>query len=225
MASAILDFLMEGFIFDFDGVIVDSERYWKTQGDDFFFPSIIPGWTKADGAKMMGLGVKSGYTLLTSDYKLDMSFDEYWEKLDQSVGNIYTNKCSLLPGVIELTDRLMKLGIPLGIASSSQRVWIEPTLERFNIRERFRAICAANDVDERTKPLPDVYLLAAERLGIAPEACVALEDSTNGLAAAKNAMMKCICIQTDMNVEQDLKRADMIVTHYEELTEEVLRRL
>jgi HAD superfamily hydrolase (TIGR01509 family) len=213
---------MKAFIFDFDGVIVDSESHWKVIGDEEFFPSIVPDWTKADGENMMGLGVQSGYRLLTEQYGLRMAFDEYWKRLDACVGDIYTNRCALLPGVLGLMDRLDALMKPLGIASSSQRHWIEPSLERFHIRQRFRAVCAANDVNERTKPLPDVYLLAAKRLEVDPQMCVALEDSTNGLKAAKAARMKAIAIRTYMNEEQDLSQADLLIKHYDELTTEVL---
>jgi HAD superfamily hydrolase (TIGR01509 family) len=213
---------VNAFIFDFDGVIVDSEFYWKTMGDEVFFPSLIPGWTKDDGAKMMGLGVKTGYELLQKDYGLTLSFDAYWAALDDCVGNIYTHKAAMLPGLEALLERLKQMKIPLGIASSSQRHWIDPTLKRLHIDHYFSAVCGANDVNERTKPLPDVYLLAAEKLGADPRSSVALEDSTNGLLAAKNAGMKCVCIRTGMNPEQDLTKADLLIKHYDELTNEVL---
>lgn len=217
--------MKQAFLFDFDGVIVDSEHYWKTVADVEFFPSLIPGWTELDGAKMMGLGVKSGYALLTEQYGLALSFEEYWTALDRAVSDIYTNKAQMLPGLVPLIERLTALQLPLGIASSSQRHWIEPTLDRLGLHSYFSTVCAANDVNERTKPLPDVYLLAAERLGIDPVSCIALEDSKNGVAAAKNAGMVCLAIRTYMNPEQDVSQADRIVTHYDELTEAVLCNL
>lgn len=216
---------MNAFIFDFDGVIVDSERYWRTIGDEQFFPSLIPEWSKSDGAKMMGLGVKTGYKLLVEEYGLQMNFEEYREKLNKCVDDIYTNKAQPLPGLHSLIERLTSMHLPLGIASSSQRHWLEPTLVRLQLRHFFATVCGANDVDERTKPLPDVYLLAAKRLGVPPEECVALEDSKMGLTSAKNAGMKAIVIRTTMNPEQDLSQADREVRHYDELTEEVLRGL
>lgn len=230
----ILDFLdffyflycfMKAFIFDFDGVIVDSERYWRIIGDAQFFPSIIPGWSTADGAKMMGLGLKTGYKLLVDEYGLTMGFDEYWIELNRCVDDIYTHKAQPLPGLHDLIARLAAMHIPLGVASSSQRHWIEPTLKRLDLEQFFSAICGANDVNERTKPLPDVYLLAAERLGVSPQECVAMEDSKMGLSSAKNAGMKAIAIRTRMNPEQDLSQADMEITHYDQLMEEVLKNL
>lgn len=208
---------MQAFIFDFDGVIVDSERHWRNI-DRTFFASLVPGWSEeVDGARMMGLGVKSGYALLQKEYNVQMPFDEYWAKLDAAVQNIYLNLAQMLPGLPEFLARLEAANVKIGIASSSQRPWIEATLDRLDLRKYFPVVCAANDVDERTKPLPDVYLLAAKQLGVDPRECTALEDSRNGVAAAKAAGMTCYAIRTDMNPEQKLEQADKIIKSFEEI--------
>jgi HAD superfamily hydrolase (TIGR01509 family) len=218
---------MDALIFDFDGVMVDSEKHWKTVGDEVFFPSVVPGWTKADGERMMGLGIQNGFDLLTAEYGLELGFDAYKAKLDEAVGVIYSDMCQLLPGLIELLDRIDTLPKPMGIASSSQRKWIDPALDRFDLRKRFRTVCCANDLEDmsRTKPEPDLYEMAARRLEVDPQKCVALEDSMNGARSAKAARMKVIAIHTDMNEEQDLSIADLHIDHYEELTIEVLKNL
>ncbi len=226
MESAILDFSMkQAFIFDFDGVIVDSERQWRDKGDRIFYPSIIPGWTISDGAKMMGLGFRAGYDFLVRDYGLTMPFEEYERGLNALVDEFYITELHTMPGLQDLIDRVETLGLKKGIASSGSREWIHSVLKDKNLFHHFPIICSANDVGDRTKPNPDVYLLAAEKLGIDPAHCIALEDSCHGIKAAKAAGMTCIAIETDMSALQDLSQADMRVTHYDFLTEEVLKSL
>lgn len=214
---------MHAFIFDFDGVIVDSERHWKTVGDDDFFPSVVPGWTRADGERMMGLGVRAGYDFLVREYGLSLPFSDYERHLLSYVERVYSALAEPLPGLLALLERLENLPVPIGIASSSRRSWIETALQRLNLTSHFPIICTADDVGERTKPHPDLYLLAAERLGVSPHACIALEDSTNGIAAAKAAGMTCLAIRTDMNEHQDLSLADRVVGHLDEITLDFLK--
>ncbi len=215
---------MGAFIFDFDGVVVDSERYWKRL-DTSFFASFIPGWTEGDGANVMGLGVRAVYDKLCSDYGLVVDFEEYDRKLNQAVITVYRDLAKPLPGLLPLIARLGNLGLRLGIASSSRREWVRTCLEQHHLQETFETVCVAEDVEHRTKPLPDVYLLAATLLETPPAQCIALEDSKNGVAAAKAAGMTCIAIHTDMNTEQDLSQADHHIRSLNDLTEEALRAL
>lgn len=217
--------MKQAFIFDFDGVIVDSERLWRDIGDKEFYPSLVPGWTVEDGAKMMGHGIKAGFDRLVTLYGLQMEYEEYLRRVDELTDEIYMSRLELLPGIRELITRVTEIGMKIAIASSGNHDWIESVLVRKDLRETFSVICASEDVNDRTKPNPDVYLLAAERLGVSPAGCIALEDSFNGLTAAKTAGMVCLAIRTDMSALQDLSQADRIIAHYDELTEEVLRSL
>jgi len=216
---------MQAFLFDFDGVIVDSEYHWQQIGDGVFYPSVVPGWTSDDGEKLMGLGAKAVHTLLTKDYGLRMDFGEFERKRHEGVDPIYETLAQPLPGLNGLLDRLTRMNVPLAVASSSHRKWIDMTLERLHLATFFPVITSNEDVGERTKPHPDLFLLAAEKLGIDPAGCVVLEDSTNGIRAAKAAGMTCIAILTPMNDGQDTSGADLSVKHYDELTEEVLKKL
>jgi HAD superfamily hydrolase (TIGR01509 family) len=200
---------MKAFIFDFDGVIVDSERYWR-ELDETFFPGIAPGYTMDHAAQMMGLGRKAGYEFLVQTLGMTMTFETYVTVLDEEVAKIYGDKTALLPGLPELLVRLQKSGYNIGLASSSQQKWVEQGLVRLGIREAFQAISTADDVNHKTKPAPDLYLHAAAALGVSPEDCTALEDSKNGITSAKAAGMTCFAIRTDMNPEQDLSQADEV---------------
>ncbi len=215
---------MRGFIFDFDGVIVDSERYWKDTDKDFF-AKLMPGWNEKDATRMMGLGREAGFDLLTSEYGLRLTYEEYERQLEESIADIYKVHSQLLPGLQDLLNRLEQNDWLIGISSSSRKHLVEETLDRFGIRPFFKAISTGTDVERRSKPFPDVYLLTAERLGIHPGLCIAIEDSKHGIDSAQAAGMKCIGIQTDMNDDQDISKADIIVDHLDQVTESFLEVL
>lgn len=209
--------MKKAVIFDFDGVVVDSEKYWIDL-DDQFFPVVAAGYTLEHGKEMMGLGRRAGYDYLVEKLHMKISYEEYCSALEERVRDIYFIKTQLLPGVRELLEKIVAARIPLAIASSSQHKWISGALSRFGLSDVFQAISTADDVGDRTKPFPDVYLHAAAKLQVDPKNCVAIEDSRNGIKAAKAAGMYCIGLQTSMSKEQDLSQADRIITSFVDQT-------
>jgi HAD superfamily hydrolase (TIGR01509 family) len=120
------------------------------------------------------------------------------------------------PGAVELVDRLRELRVPLGLASNSPRFLVDDALATAGMTDAFDAIVTSDDV-ELAKPAPDIYLLACERLGVAPADALALEDSASGVAAAKAAGLTCIAVP--QFAETDVSAADRIVDSLEELIE------
>jgi HAD superfamily hydrolase (TIGR01509 family) len=114
----------------------------------------------------------------------------------------------ILPGVREAVAEAQSLGLRLGVASSSSRGWVGGHLERLGLAPHFDCVRCRDDV-ERAKPWPDLYLAVCECLGVAPETAVALEDSANGIAAAKAAGLRCVAIPNPMTVGLDLGAADL----------------
>ncbi len=215
---------MHAFLFDFDGVIVDSERHWA-QADTTFFPTIAPGYDASDVRNMMGLGLRSGYDYLRKRRGLSLSFEEYSTVVEAEVGDIYTQKAQLLPGAGALIARMQSPEMRIGIASSSKRAWIDAALTRLGLVDAFPVIATADDVNGRTKPDPAVYLHAADALHVEPTTCIALEDSDNGIAAALSAGMTCIALRTDMNPTQTLTQAHHTVYGLDEVTDALLKNL
>lgn len=122
----------------------------------------------------------------------------------------------VLPGVRELMDAATEAGLPLGLASSSDRAWIRHWLERHDLARYFSCVRTRDDV-ANPKPAPDLYLSAAEGLGVQPEHCVALEDSQNGLRAALAAGMRCVVVPTAITAELDYAGAALRLTSLAEL--------
>jgi HAD superfamily hydrolase (TIGR01509 family) len=117
-------------------------------------------------------------------------------------------------GVEDLLAAADKAGVPCAVASSSSAAWVVPHLERLGLRDWFAAVVTSDDVGgdpRRTKPAPDLFLAAAQSVGQPPERCVALEDSPNGVLAAKAAGMAVVAVPGPMTAGLDFAAADLVV--------------
>lgn len=207
--------------FDFDGVIVDSQRHW----DDFTFEHIrtfIPTWTEADNHKQRGLSNVDTHAMLVRDYGLNHSLEDFMATLNVHIEHLY-DTVTLMDGIEPLIQRLSSMNIPIGLATASRAQWVLPVLDRHGIHQHFHAASTMDDV-VKSKPDPEVYLRTARELGVNPELCVALEDSTFGVRSATSAGMICIGLR-HAHTSEDLSQADRIIDHPDELTMEVLQAL
>jgi len=131
-------------------------------------------------------------------------------------------------GVVELLDAAVVEGIPAAVASSSGLDWVGGHLERLGLRSRFAAVVTRDDVrgnGARTKPAPDLFLMAAEWLGVEPARCVAFEDSPHGVAAARAAGMVVVAVPGPMTAGLDMSAADMMVPSLADVDIAALRKL
>jgi putative hydrolase of the HAD superfamily len=124
-------------------------------------------------------------------------------------------KIGLFPGVLARLEEARRLGLAIGLASSSDRAWIERHLVSQGIRHYFQVIRSSDDV-ERVKPDPTLYRLAVEALGVKPNEAVAIEDSVNGLRAAKTAGLFGIAVPNRVTSGMDFKEADLIIDSLEQ---------
>jgi len=221
--------MSKAIIFDFDGVVIDSESLWPGMQVKII-QRFIPTWTMRDQMRLAGQDWHGSYALLTSEYGYKETFKHYESFMEdahrQDIIDIYATHAALTPGVEELLKRLVARGIPLSIASSSDRHSIQTALKRLHAHPYFTQISSKDDVPKgRTKPNPDIYLLAAKRAGRRPSECIAIEDSVPGLTAAKAAGLYCIAYRTDYNRLQDMSAADMHIDHFDELTDAKLNAL
>src|SRR5207253_9987263 len=129
-----------------------------------------------------------------------------------------------MPGFDSLIERLTAHDYRRGLASTSSRDWVDFIVDGLAVRRHFHALVAGDEVEAR-KPAPDVYLRAAERLGVAPGECVALEDSAPGVASARAAGMACIAVPNRVTVHHDLSAANHRVAHLGEVTLKLLGSL
>ncbi len=206
--------MLQAVVFDFDGVILDTEMplftSWSKTFERFGVPPVgLDEWTASlglhdDDPAMLRPLERLG-ALLASDVDLDEV-----QRVRRELRDGLLEGAPVLPGVTELLDQADALGIPVGIASSSPPEWIEQHLARRDLLDRFACIsCAGGGVPG--KPHPEVYRRACAALGAEPAAALALEDSPNGTTAAKAAGMRCVAVPTAISRDLDLSHADVIV--------------
>jgi HAD superfamily hydrolase (TIGR01509 family) len=117
---------------------------------------------------------------------------------------------AVLPGVAELAAAARDIGLRTGVASSSTQGWVRDHLERLGILDLFECIRCRDDV-RLVKPAPDLFTATLDCLGVAPGESVAIEDSPNGVLAAKAAGMFCVAVPNIITAGQDLSRADVVL--------------
>lgn len=209
--------MIKAVIFDMDGVIIDSETQWKPI-ETKFLQSLIPTLDEKDLEKFIGTSLDNYYHSLKKDYKLDISEKKLKSIYATLAKEVYGKRTSLMPGFKALVTNLQDKKILLALASSSPRNWIEIVLKRFDLYKVFQIVVSADDLQGEGKPSPKIYLTTAERLQVNPEDCIAIEDSINGVRAAKAARMNCICIPDPaFRNDKRLAIADMIIDSLEDI--------
>ena len=202
---------MKAVIFDMDGVIIDSEPIhfevdMQTMKD--FGCSI----SKEELNKYVGTTNEYMWTDIKNKYKLDQSVEEIINYRSEMVKRkVIESDLIPIEGIADLLKELKVKNIPAAIASSSPRDFIEVVVSKFQLEDYFSCILSGEEV-ENGKPAPDIYVETAKKLGISPEECIVIEDSKNGVLAAKKAGMKCIGFKNINSGDQDLSKADCIVS-------------
>lgn len=194
-------------IFDMDGVVVDSERHFR-ELESPFFRRFIPSWRDEDHHRIVGKGLHELHEFLSREFGLTAPRAEFVASCFELGRTVYLERAGLAPGILDLLKDLRGRSLAAGLATSSPRRGVDLILQRFSLRPCFDAVVTADDAPGRAKPAPDLYLLAASRLGHEPARCLAVEDSALGVRAAKAAGMPCLAFRNGYNQEQDLSAAD-----------------
>jgi HAD superfamily hydrolase (TIGR01509 family) len=176
-------------IFDLDGVLLDSEQRWN-EAKEALVREAGGTWLEEAPEVMMGMSSPEWSAYLRDDLGVQRDLDAINDDVVRRMHESYEDGLPLLPGALE-TVRALAARWPLGLASSSNREIIDVFLERSGVGDLFGATVSSEQV-ERGKPAPDVYVETARRLGVDPRACVAIEDSANGLRAAHAAGMPVV---------------------------------
>ena len=203
-------------IFDMDGLLLDTETLWhdaevelfRRYGGDFTWEDKMAVIGTSFDTSARYFAERLGATPEQGPALIAQMLDIMQESLRRQVAG--------RPGALELVDRL-RGRIPLGLASNSPRALVDTALATAQLGGVFDAIVTSDDV-EHSKPAPDIYLLACERLGVPPRLALALEDSPSGVAAAKAAGLACIGVP--QFAETDVSAADRVIDSLEELLAE-----
>jgi HAD superfamily hydrolase (TIGR01509 family) len=183
--------LIEAVVFDLDGVLLDSEQIWDEVREQLARER-GGRWHERAQRAMMGMSSTEWSQYMHDEIGLPESPEEISAEVVRRLEEQYRQHLPLLDGAVEAVERLAAHW-PLGIASSSNREVIDLVLELSGLAPFFKVTVSSEEV-ARGKPAPDVYLEAARRLGVTPERSAAIEDSENGIRAAKAAGMRVIAI-------------------------------
>jgi HAD superfamily hydrolase (TIGR01509 family) len=212
---------MQAVLFDMDGVVVDSERFWVELEEGDIFPAALADAT-VTADETTGMNYREIYDYLADRYEMAVEKEEWIRLYDQAAEELYGERVSLMEGFEGLVEELYDRGVAVGLVSSSPTDWIGSVLERFDLKGDFDLIVSADELPVAGKPEPDVFLHAAEELGIEPDDCVVVEDSANGARAANAAGMYTIGYRNESDSDQDLSVAVEVVGTPAELRERLI---
>lgn len=184
---------MDAVLFDMDGVIVDTEEFWRERERDVILPAAVAGEPPAQ-AEIRGINYRETYDYLAERYEMVLDREAFLSLYESAAADLY-DSATLMAGLEDLLASLRDRGVRVAIVSSSPPDWIDRVVERFGLD--VDATVSTEDVDGPGKPAPDVYLAAAERVGVAPTDCVAVEDSPNGVRAATRAGIPTVAYGCD----------------------------
>jgi HAD superfamily hydrolase (TIGR01509 family) len=203
--------VIHALVFDFDGLLVDTEtpaheswlEIYREYGQDFplFQWSVVLGGSGTEFDPAVYLAQRIGQPLEAE------AIAARRRRRKEELAAVQP----LMPGVAAYLDDAARLGLRLGVASSSPRAWVASHLHRLGVAGRFESIVTADDV-ARVKPAPDLYLAAVSALGVQPQQAIALEDAPNGLLAAKRAGLLAVAVPTPLTERLPLDDADLRIT-------------
>lgn len=218
---------LQGILFDFDGLILDTETpiflAWKRKFKEYGKELLLEEWAQIIGKSSEELGPIEGLLLEISDQ----------DEKNQIMAEVSQEERSLvreqppLPGAVELIKKSHREGLKLGIVSSSDQEWVHGHLERLKLLEYFDHTSCADEVDV-AKPDPGLYFLGLEKMRIDPDRVVVLEDSPNGVLAAKRAGLFCIAVPNQLTSQlafyEDGGTPDMVLKTLDEFPWDELMR-
>jgi beta-phosphoglucomutase family hydrolase len=209
--------MIEAILFDMDGVLVDSEPFHAEIEKRQFVLNQI-SISSEEHSQFTGIASEVMWKQLASQLDLDLSAEELTEQNRIESIRFFNDlsEIPVTPGLTEILDKLTEKQIPLAVASSSFPEIIDLVLTRTRLKKYFQVIVSSQEAG-KSKPEPDVFLLAAKKLGVEPKKCIVIEDSANGIKAAKSAGMFCIAYQGTGADPLKQTMADKQIVHYSEL--------
>lgn len=195
----------QAVIFDMDGLLLDSERVALACFEQAACELGAP-WTQALGFSLVGLNARDSDRIILAAFGEAFPHEALRERFSVLYdGKVAAGEIELKPWVRELLDYLEAARIPRAVATSTHRARAETKLACAHLLARFDVLACGDEIT-RGKPAPDIYELAAARLGVAPRRCLALEDSNAGIRAAVSASMPAVMVPDLLQPEADIRR-------------------
>ena len=216
--------IKDHFIFDMDGVLIDSEPAHQ-QIFKKVFEELNLDFSAAYHHTLVGMAAVPMWEKICSDFQIQtdarelMNFHKEFMYVE-----IKERDIQLVPGVYELLERLQEMQIKMALASSSVEKLIHHFVDKFEIRSKFDFLVSGESLT-RSKPFPDIFLKVAELYDLKPDRFVVIEDSNNGVRAANAADMLCIGYTNPNSGQQDLSLADVTISNFSQLDHQKIKDL
>jgi len=216
--------MIEAVVFDMDGVLIDSEPVWEEVRRGFV-AQCGGRWRPDTQDRLMGMSTGEWSRYMSADLGVGMPPDAVAEAIIAAMASRYARHLPLMPGAVEAVTLLAERW-PLAVASSAPQSLIDVVLDASGLRPAFGVALSSERV-ERGKPAPDIYLAVVDKLGVAPERCAAVEDSSNGLRSAAAAGMAVIAVPHPKYppAPDALGRARVVLPGLPDLTADVIAAL
>ena len=209
--------MQSAIIFDLDGLLADSEPWWN-QIDAKLLAEYGVTYRGEYHQNVLGVSYRLAVEFYKKAFGLSVPTEEMMRRRGEIATEFFANRVGLFPHVKEVLEELRQMKLHLAVATSSVSVSARPFLDRHHLTEFFEVIVTGEEV-ERGKPAPDIYLRAADKLGIPTDACLVVEDALPGVAAAKVANMRVAAIPDTrfVNPREYEKKADYLLSSLKEL--------
>lgn len=217
--------MLKAVIFDMDGVIIDSEPLHNKAYNDMFQEVGITVsselYESFTGQSTLNICKRlcDHFNLKQSPETLVALKRKYYKHFFESDSNL-----ALIDGVLELIKDYHSNGLTLVLGSSAAMTSIDQIFERFDLNQYFKAKLSGADL-EQSKPHPEIFVKAAEASGFKPSECMVIEDSTNGIAAAKAAKIYCVGYDSFHSKNQDYSKADKVITDFKDIYFDNIRHI
>ena len=206
----------KGILFDMDGVLVDSEPlFHKAVNMMVELCGAAPITEEENNRYLLGTTVEETWIRVKELRDVPQTPEELLAGYNEVVKEVLRSDLVPRPGVKDLIAEAQRRGLPIAVASSSLREWVNLKLSVIGLTDAFTIKLGGDDI-ENGKPAPDIYIKAARLIGLEASECIAIEDSPIGLAAASSSGAYTVCTLTDSTRHLDLSAADIIIENLEE---------
>jgi len=206
-------------VLDMDGLMVDTEPLARRAWDQVLS---VYGYTLDDAVynRMIGHRLDESVQILVESYNLPLDVDDLARQKNNMFSKVRDLGVPIMPGLYELHAAIIQRDLLWGVATSSPRSYAEEILLQLELKESCQVIAGGDEVPYG-KPAPDIYLLAAERLGVLPSRCLALEDSAPGCRSALSAGMLVAAVPNGDTETADFPAVEYIFSSLYEVTDKL----
>lgn len=207
----------DALVFDLDGVLIDTEAtlhsVWLQTFSDYGC-----SFTRTEWHALLGTndGLESPYVWLEQRASVSLPPRDELRKAIRTREREHVAALGPMPGVEDWLADAAELGLAIGVASSSPRSWVSARLEQLHVDDQVHAVVCGGE-GHRSKPAPDLYLAVCDQLGVSPGRAVAVEDSRNGMLAARAAGLACVVVPNEVTMDMTFDDASHLLTSLSEM--------